>query len=177
MPRYHELHRKDAMTSGTLTGTGFYDRTVNFLFRPKIKLRDGEKHALLWKDGGFVPGSYIGPGTHITDKLKEGVEPVSDVDRVAQAHDIRYSLAKNAKDQRQADIKMVNKLNNIRKNKTDNLFNITAGKLPIALKMKLEDWGLVKHDTFANIGGVDEKDIPLLQQKLHELELQGYGRR
>lgn len=37
--------------------------------------------------------NYMGPGTHIVDRIKKGVLPVNDTDRIALAHDINYMIA------------------------------------------------------------------------------------
>lgn len=109
--------------------------------------------------------------------MKKGDEPVNNTDRVAQAHDIRYSLANDFDGVRQADLKMIKKLEKLSKEKNDYKFNLYMAKLPIKAKMKMEDWGLVRRDRFASFGGVEEKDKGLLRKKLKELEQAGYGKR
>lgn len=149
--------------------------TIKSLYKALKEGRKGEKHAILYKDGEFKRASYMGPGTHISDRLREGVEPITKSDKVAQAHDIRYSLANSQKDVAMADKKMIAKLKKIQKNKGDSIFNIQLGMKPIQAKYYLEKYGIVKPGTFASFGDVDEKDKPMLRKKLKELELQGYG--
>jgi hypothetical protein len=165
-------------SQSTILGSGFYDRAVNTLLpNAKHKLRDGEKHGILYTKDGFQPASYMGPGTDVIGKIKDGIKPITKSDKVAQAHDLRYSLASNRIDVRSADIKMVSKLNDLQKNKEDYRFNILMGKIPIQAKMKLENWGIVKEDTFASRGGIKEEDIPIAKAKLKELEIEGYGKK
>lgn len=159
-----------------VTGGGWYDKIANKLFGANLK--DGEIHAPLYTKDGWKFGSYIGPGTSVYDNILKGKAPVSDVDRVAQAHDIRYSNARSPEDVRKADLKMVGKLNDIQKNKSDSKFNIYMGKIPIKAKMFLEDMGLMKKGSFSSQKGISDKDeAKVLGNKLKELEALGYGRR
>lgn len=161
----------------TQKGSGVYDRVVNKIFGSNLK--DGEIHAVLKTPDGFKAASYIGPGTHIVDNIKEGKEPISEVDRVAMGHDLRYLLAKNAADVRKADERMMSVLDRLQKEKKDHLFNIYTGKIPIKAKMMAEDLGLIKKGSFANIDYQDtlsKEDLQMAKDKLAELEQSGYGR-
>jgi hypothetical protein len=160
----------------SISGEGWYDRTVNYLLpNAKNKLRDGERHAVLYTKDGFQPASYMGPNTDLMGKIRDNVQPLNKSDRVSMAHDLRYSLSSNAEGVRAADIKMVKKLNEIQKNKGDYKFNILTGKLPIQLKMKMEDLGIVGKQAFASYGGLKDNEIPIAKAKLAELEKEGYG--
>ena len=161
------------------TGGGLYDRVVNAMApRSKNKLKDGEVHPLLYTKDGFQIPSYIGPGTDLYPKLRNNVKPISAVDKVAMAHDIRYTLARNKDEIREADLKMVSKLDSIQKNREDYLYNIYEGKLPIKAKMKMEDWGLVGQDTFTNTTSLpNPEDKELLESHLSALQADGYGKR
>jgi len=147
-------------------GDGIYDWLANKL--TGSTLLPNEVHAPVYTKTGFKAGNYIGPGTNLVERLKKGDEPVSNTDRVAQAHDIRYSLASDFDGVRQADLKMIKKLEGIAKKKSDYRFNLWMAKAPIKLKMKMEDWGVVRRDRFASFGGVEEKDKGLskLRNKL-----------
>ena len=92
-------------------GCGFYDQTVNRIFGSN--LRDKEIHAPVYTKDGIKFGSFIGPGSDVIGRIRDGIQPVSNSDRVAQAHDLRYGFAKNTDDVRTADLKMVNKLNDL----------------------------------------------------------------
>ena len=161
-------------TSTGKKGTGIYDRVVNKLTGSNLK--DGEKHAILYTKDGFKAASFMGPGSHVVDRLQKKTKPITKSDKTAQAHDIRYSLAKNTDDVRAADIKMVEKLAKIAKEGSDYKFNIYMGKLPIQMKMKLEDWGLLSKTAFTKAQGVkNEADRPILESNLKALEQEGYG--
>jgi len=158
-------------------GGAIYDRIVNKLLpNAKYKLRDGERHAILYTKNGFQPASFMGPNTAIMNKIRDGVKPITKSDRTSLAHDLRYSLAKTPKEIRAADIKMINKLNKIQKNKSDYRFNIYMGRIPIQAKMLLEDLGIAKPTTFTTFGDIPESDIPLARKTLDDLEQHGYGK-
>ena len=88
-------------------GCGFYDQTVNRLFGSN--LRDKEIHAPVYTKDGIKFGNFIGPGSNVIGRIRDGIQPVSNSDRVAQKHDLAYGFAKNVADVRAADLKMVNK--------------------------------------------------------------------
>jgi len=143
-------------------------------------LYPGEMHGLLKKpDGTFSRAKYMGPGTHVLKRIKDGDKPLTQVDKVAQAHDIRYWLSNTAQDARNADVKMNRKVDEIQKLGADNLFNIAQAKL-IKAKTVLEDIGMMKKGSFS---GYDVKydanpdDKKIMVDKLKNLELEGFGRR
>lgn len=172
------MNNNNMRQQSSILGRGWYDRTVNTLLpNSKNKLRDGERHSIMWTKNGFEPASFMGPGTDIIGKIRDGVKPLNQSDRVSMAHDLRYSLASNAEGVRKADLKMVKKLNSIQKNKGDYRFNILMGKIPIQAKMKLEDLGVVGRQTFASYGGLKDDEIPIAKAKLNELEQKGYGKK
>jgi hypothetical protein len=120
----------------------------------------------------------MGPRTSIVERLKKNVKPITKSDKTAMAHDIRYTLAKNTDDVRDADIKMINKLSKIADEGSDYKFNIYMGKLPIQAKMKLEDWGLLPKTAFTKAQGLkNEADRPILEENLKRLEQEGYGKK
>mgnify|MGYP003646582848 CR=1 FL=1 len=62
-------------------------------------LYSGEVHAFLkLPNGKMGRANYMGPQTHLIDRLKRGDPPRSLSDKESQAHDIRYGFAKNASD-------------------------------------------------------------------------------
>lgn len=168
--------RKTKRVKKPTKGTGLYDTVVNKL--TGSKLRDGEKHAILYTKDGFKAASFMGPRTSIVERLKKNVKPITKSDKTAMAHDIRYTLAKNTDDVRDADIKMINKLSKIADEGSDYKFNIYMGKLPIQAKMKLEDWGLLPKTAFTKAQGLkNEADRPILEENLKRLEQEGYGKK
>jgi len=161
----------------TIVGSGMYDRFVNFILpNSQNKLKSGEKHPIVYTSNGFQVPAYLGPGTDLVHKVKTGVEPVTDVDRSAMAHDIRYHLANSTDDIRKADLKMVEVLDNIQERGSDYKFNIYTGKIPINAKMKLEDWGIAKPENFTSFGGVKPENRKMFEDKLSALTAEGYGK-
>jgi len=136
----------------------------------------GEQHAILKLPNG-LPGvaNFMGPRTALVERIKRGDPPRTLSDKVAQRHDIDYSLAKGQADIVKADSRMVSKLKAIQKAKGDSIINTQLGMRPIQAKMMAERSGLVKPGVIAEIGGVPSKDIPLLTSKRSELEQEGFG--
>ena len=144
----------------------------------------GEKHSLLQLPNGKLGvANYMGPGTHIIERLKRGDPPRTESDKVAQAHDIRYALASGVKSKekqaqmiRDADQRMVNALDRISRAGTDDTKNIFIGKRLIQAKMLGEDAGVIPKGSF----GGDLKNIPdddriMLMSKSAGLNQEGYG--
>jgi hypothetical protein len=139
----------------------------------------GEKHALLKLPNGKIGvGNYIGPGTNLIKRLKRGDPPRTEVDKVAQAHDIRYALAKSQSDVRRADNIMINKVNQIARVRGDATRNIAQASL-MRVKVLGEDLGLLRKDAFSGDlsknANIPTKDKRMLTRKLNELAPQGYG--
>jgi hypothetical protein len=63
----------------------------------------GEKPALLRVGGKTVVANFMGPGTKLKPRLERGDEPVSDIDKISLAHDLRYMLAKTSQEIQEAD--------------------------------------------------------------------------
>lgn len=173
--------------SKSIYGKGIYDKAVNFLLNPDKKLKDGEKHVIMYdsKKKKFTPASYSGPGTDIISRLKQNIEPINKSDKTAQAHDIRYSLANNIENIKEADNKMVDKLKSLRKNKEESTFNTLPSQLGIQANQLLAKILPDKYfDKFVQyMTGQKEfrqnlkpEDRLLLQNKLKELEREGYGK-
>lgn len=134
----------------------------------------GEKHAILkLANGKYGVANYMGPGTQLEKRLRRGDPPRTASDRVAQAHDSRYALAKSQKDVASADRKMIAKLKQLQKQRLDSSFNIQMGMRPIQAKLHAESLGLVKPGKIASFG--DATDRGLVEGKLRELEQEGYG--
>jgi len=165
-------------------GCGIYDKTVNFLTGSKLK--DGEKHAIIYDPvkKKYSAANYIGPGTDLLTRLKNKDEPIVKADRVAQAHDIRYTLSKDVNGIKAADEKMVKKLKELRKNKEDSAFNTIPAQLGIQANQILAKILPTKYfDKFVNYmtdykdynSKLSNDDKLLLENKLKELESEGYG--
>jgi hypothetical protein len=139
----------------------------------------GEKHAILkLKNGKYGVGNYIGPGTHLVERLKRGDPPRTEVDKVAQAHDIRYFQAKDLGDIRKADNIMINKVKQISRNRGDAPQNIMQANL-IRAKVVGENLGVLKKDAFSgNLADnkvIADQNKTMFDAKLSTLSQGGYG--
>jgi len=137
----------------------------------------GEKHAILkLPNGKYGVANYAGPGTNLVERLKRGDPPRTEVDKISQAHDIRYFQAKNVEDVRKADNIMLNKVAQIQRNRGDAPQNIAQAKL-IRAKTIGEDLGILKRDAFS--GNFEEnkkiQNREMIDTKLKTLEQEGYG--
>lgn len=134
-------------------------------------------HSPLIVNGKPRVASYVGPGTQIVKRLRRGDKPITETDAVAQLHDINYALAQDLNDVRNADIRMIEKLKQIEKNKGDSKVNILVGKKGIETKVYLENKGLLDKNKFFdnNYGSLSEEDKQLLENKRNELIQKGYG--
>lgn len=110
------------------------------------------------------------------ERLKVNSPPRGLSDKTSKAHDLRYSLANDADDIREADQKMVKKLKEIKKKKQDSKFNILQGEKLITSKMALEDLGIIKKDRFHKKQDLSKKEKKLLEDELKELEQEGFGK-
>ncbi len=140
----------------------------------------GEKHAILFKKGSNMPsvGNYIGPGTKVLERLKRGDPPRSAVDRAAQAHDIRYMVATDQKQVRDADNRMIDAVARIRKNKEDDPRNIFMAETIMRSKRLAEDLGALDPKKFASLQGakhLSKEDRMMAGRKLAQLTAEGYG--
>lgn len=133
-----------------------------------------EMHAYLLVNGRPTRANFLGPGTDLVGRLKSGDKPVSGADKVAFAHDLRYTLANgDAAAERAADIKMVSKLKD---NKLDNIINRSIGSIPIRSKMAAEDLGVMSKGTFSKGEELSPEDRALVETKLSEVEMEGFGK-
>jgi hypothetical protein len=158
-----------------LKGRGLYQKTVNKLFG--AKLGKDEYHPPVWTKKGVQFPSFLGPGTNIYDNIRKGKKPINEVDRISMAHDLRYSRATNSAQVRDADLRMLKKIKEVRKNKGDYKINLLIGEIPIRAKMMAEDLGITRKGLFADMKGVPEEHKKLNESELAKLELKGYGRK
>ena len=137
----------------------------------------GERHMMLMtKKDGLRVANYAGPGTQIVKRLRSNDprirEPVSEMDRISMAHDIRYGLAKTLQDGLKADRIFKNAGRRVRKSGKDNIYNTQAVTI-IAAKNKLGKIGLLNEQKLLG-GKYSEEDTKLLKNKLKQLERMGY---
>jgi hypothetical protein len=169
-------------------GTGFLSDFKNAIVNTSNKLSNlvpasdsnarplfpGEIHTVLkLPGGGFGRANYMGPGTALVDRLKRGDPPRTFSDKESQAHDSRYALANSQAGVRKADLKMIDVMKRGKRDSRDSNFNLNQGLHLIQAKHKLEE---VTGKSFVSFGGIAGKDRPLVQNKLNELEKQGFGR-
>lgn len=136
-------------------------------------LFEGENHGILWVPGsGFERGNYIGPGTHLLERLKRGDQGKTAIDKISKLHDIDYTLASGtARDQadlgnkgREADERMIRNGWKAYMSGNENLFNFVEGAGLIKAKTLLEDWGLIDKTkflsprTFKYLSGAENRD-------------------
>lgn len=171
-----------------ITGEGILGKIANFLPAREgstaRKQWNDENHSLLrLPNGGFGVANYMGPDTHITERIERKDPPRTKSDAVSQRHDIDYALSQLQPDEegrvkavREADRRMVKKLNEIKKNKGDHPMNIALGQKVIQGKMLAENFGLLRKGAFGDkLGGLPEKDVNILMSKKKMLEQEGYG--
>lgn len=157
------------------------------------KLKEGEKHAVFVnKEGAFATAKYAGPGTDLLGNLKLDLAKndnditkvldkknyISDVDRVALKHDIAYQLHGKDPDKiRQADIKFLNKLEELRK-QGESEFNVGPSYAGVSAKVKLEDFHIIPKGSFASgdTEGIPKEDLTTLQKIEEHLDMLGYGK-
>ena len=164
-----------------LHGTGFMDSLANrFLSTKENKLLPGERHQMIkMPDGRIAPATFSGPGTQIETRIRRGDKPLSYVDKTAQAHDIRYQLAKTEADVKQADADMIKNLDKAKAEGLDNMFNIRQAELIKAKYLLQDKFGMPTtwFTTFGIDGMKDKSLIPVMADKLKELEQEGFGKK
>ena len=137
-------------------------------------LYSGEVHSLLkLPNGKYGRANFMGPNTHIIDRIKRGDIPRTYSDKESQAHDLRYGFATNAADVRVADNKMISVMRNAQAKGLDSIFNTTQGMKIIQAKTKLED---LTGKSFVSFGGIAEGDKAIAKAKLNELQQSGFGK-
>lgn len=154
----------------------FHSSNVPGLFsRAQVNYMAGgrEMHAYLFTNKGVERARFMGPGTSVLERVRRGDQPVSGADKVALAHDLRYTLANgNAAAEREADKKMIAKLQDP---KVDNMLNRAIGRIPIKAKVAAEKLGVMTPGSFSKGPALNQGEKDLVQTKLDELELGGFG--
>lgn len=133
-----------------------------------------EFHAYLMTDKGLTRANYMGPGTSVLERIRRGDAPVSGADKVALAHDLRYTLANGSKaGERRADQKMITKLQDP---KVDSMLNRAIGRVPIQAKVAAERMGIMQPGSFSKGPALNAEEKSMVETKLDELEMEGFGR-
>ena len=137
-------------------------------------LYSGEIHSLLkLPNGKMGRANYMGPNTHIIERIRRGDIPRTYSDKESQAHDLRYGFATSNAEVRLADNKMIDVMKNAKAKGLDSIFNTTQGMKIIQAKTKLED---LTGKSFVSFGGIADGDKAIARAKLNELEQEGFGR-
>lgn len=146
-----------------------------FLSREPLHMIGGrEFHAYLATPKGIERARFMGPGTSVLERIRRGDQPVSGADKVAQAHDLRYTLAQGDKaKERAADIKMINKLQDP---SVDNMLNRAIGRIPIKAKVAAEKLGILSAGNFSKGDALNDEETDMVETKLNELEQEGFGK-
>ena len=115
-------------TKKTQKVKGIIDFIANATLSDKHnRLLPGKKHQIIYlPDGTYNPARYSGPGTNLKTRISRNDQPLSYVDKVAEAHDIRYGVEN---DVRAADNRMVQLLQKAKAQKLDSNFNLNQGLL------------------------------------------------
>jgi hypothetical protein len=130
----------------------------------------GEMHAPLRVKGKTVIANFMGPGTQVKARLERGDVPVSDMDKISLAHDLRYMLATSKADIQEADRLFLAKA----RSSTDNLYNRGLGLSAIGAKYAAEKLTGVLYPTQAELNANDVNDS-LLTSHMSSLSQDGYG--
>lgn len=143
----------------------------------------GEQHSIIKvSKSRFGIANYMGPGTHVVERVRRGDIGRTPADVVAELHDCMYYLAQLAKNKaeqiklvREADERMVQSLKIIKRDKLDFPINITLGMRIIQAKMLAENAGLIDKGSF---GGELKKhskaDVDLIKNHVKKLMSYGY---
>lgn len=172
-----------------IAGDGYLQQLINKLPSSDNNARPlypGENHMVLkLKNGKNGVANYMGPGTHVVERLKRGDPGRTPADNVAKRHDIDFTLAQEAPDKptqlrlaRAADKRMVSSLRKIQRGAHggDSFRNIQAGMRGIEAKMSLENRGILNPSTFAgDLVKHNPSDSALLKGERDKLSQQGYG--
>ena len=160
---------KDVLKYGAKKALTLANRVTKILPSSDKNARDGwddEKHGiLLLPNGKFGRANYMGPGTHLMQRLKRGDPPRTAMDELSMYHDIRYSLAKSQDDIAKADEIYISGAKYILKNKLDNAVNVNLGLRPIQLKYIAEKKGIIKPIIDIEVH-TSQEDINYLKNKL-----------
>ena len=175
-----QIHLKKTKIDYPDTNWHIIQRIASISYKnQKKQIGMGGLHQRLYTKDGFKKANYSGPGTDLLERTKRGDEGITEVDKTANAHDLRYALSDNVEQIRAADIRMLDKLKKIKDKKSDYLINILPAEISIKSKITAENFNIIPQDLFADFDYKDElsdEDIGLLTKQLSKLELLGYGR-
>ena len=149
------------------------------------KMYPGEMHALLKSNRNIpITANWCGPGTQVAKRIARGDLYRNNVDKACASHDLSYTLATDLSELEAADQKMLNSIDRIEKEGSDNKWNINIARQPIRAKTWLEKYKLLNPSQFSgdieqsyNQRGYTADDIERMKKRQAELQQEGYGRR
>ena len=129
--------------------------------------------------GKRMLATYAGPGTHVLKRIKLGHKPISLLDRISQAHDVRYALADTVEDVRQADKIFMQRLEKEKNNLHSAEYKIA--KAAFDTKMAVEDMDLLSSQNDVLIANASEgythDDREQMRGVLNDLIQKGEGKK
>jgi hypothetical protein len=118
-----------------------------------------EKHAYSTKKGGWY--QYLGPGTHVDERVSRGDKPINGIDAGARIHDIQYKHmadtlerggAVSQKQVRDSDLELID---TIQRKLSDEPIVGNVALLAMKNKIRLEDSGLMDYLRYVRNGGIE----------------------
>lgn len=129
--------------------------------------------------GKRMLANYAGPGTHVLKRIQLGHKPISLLDRISQAHDVRYALSNTVEDVRQADKIYMERLARERNNLHSTEYKVA--KAAFEAKMAAEDMNLLSSQNdvlIANAAeGYTNADREQMRGVLDDLIQKGEGKK
>ena len=143
----------------------------------------GEMHVpLVLSNGKTGQANFMGPGTKVLQRIERGDPPRTEVDKISRAHDLRYTLAQSMEDIRDADNRMISKVDEAQAQGKDATQNIVLANA-IRAKAFAEDIGALDKEAFARNTsrtyeerGYNEEQVGTLKAELGKMEQEGYGK-
>ena len=158
-------------------GKGILDRMINFFGNTKHnKLRSGEKHGLLRVPGvsGLVPAQFLGPGTHVRDRIREGQRGLTYADRISRAHDVRASVGRSQADINRSDDIMLKAIAKGKREKLDSAWNLNQASL-IGIRRIASKFGLNFGSSFGE-KNLTNQDRQRYNNVLADARANGFGK-
>lgn len=154
-------------------------RVTDILREVAQNIARGEKHVpQIMPNGSVEIANFTGPGTKLGPRLRgprRRKRPKTLTDKTAKAHDLDYALARDRRDIRAADKRMVSKLKQIQSKKGDHPINIQVAMKGIQGKIIGEDIKLLPKGSFAKFRKLSAADKKLFLAERKKLTMQGFG--
>jgi hypothetical protein len=126
--------------------------------KDSIPFFPGEKHAKKLVNGEIMNYAYLGPGTHVKERLARGDKPIDNLDKYAKDHDTTYTLV--LKKKLEKGVKVTKKevqeadrvfVEGVKRNKADNKLLATLIPPLFRAKKLAEDTGVLSHTAFFDL--------------------------